>query len=405
MKKTLHLLFTMTASLIILTAFISCGSKDPENSNTNSPESPEMLHGIEITSTYHGDTRTFRGTVNYTDKTIALNLPSNITSWSDTATKFSLDLESTSMQINGTGTAYKPKPSYDSNNTWLGTCIYITDFSLSNFNTVVIKRDGNPNADTYTVTITHGGAALIVEPNTTATLTTNPKSKWAIGAFNTLYKAGDKIKIPAYEATGGDYRHIGYSASEDSEDPEYAIGEEITVTQDMVTAGVIDLYMIWSKYKLGELVTNVTDIDGKTQTGYVVYVHQNGLYDFETLKAASSKPSAAWRYIIVSKYGDKKLTNVTWEQAKSSFDGSDGVYLPSKNEMNRFATILQGNTAVLGVSGSCYWTSTENADDDTKAWYIEAFEATTLDLPISALLYSDKAKTQQLDAIGISYLP
>lgn len=405
MKKTLHFLFTLAASLIILTVCISCGSKDPENSNTDSPGNPEMLSFIEITSTYHGDTRTFTGRVSYADKTISLNLPSNITSWSDTSIKFSLGSESTSMQINGTGTTYKPKPSYDSNNTWLGTCIYITDFSLSNFNTVVVKRDGNPNADTYTVTITHGGAALIVESNTTATLTTNPKSKWATGAFNTLYKAGDKIKIPAYEATGGDYLHIGYSESEDSEDPEYAIGEEITVTQDMVTAGVIDLYMIWSKYILKSKVTNVTDIDGKTQTGYVVYVRQNGLYDFETLKAASSKPSADWRYIVVSKYGDEKLTNVTWEQAKSSFDGSDGVYLPSKNEMNRFATILQGNTAVLGASGSCYWTSTENADDDTKAWYIEAFEATTLDLPISALLYSDKAKTHQLNAIGISYLP
>ena len=404
MKKTLHLLFTLAASLIILTACISCGSKDPGNSNTDSPGSPELLSFIEITSTYHGETRTFTGRVNYADKTISLNLPSNITSWSNTSVKFSLSSTSTSMQINGTGTAYIPKASYDSNNTWLGTCIYITDFSLSNFNTVVVKRDGNPNADTYTVTITHGGAALIVEPNTTATLTTNPKSKWAAGAFNTLYKAGDKIKIPAYEATGGDYLHIGYSASEDSEDPEYAIGEEITVTQAMVTAGVIDLYMIWSKYKLGELVTNVTDIDGKTQTGYVVYVHQNGLYDFETLKAASSKPSAAWRYIIVSKYGANKLTDITWADAKASFNGSNGIYLPSKTEMDKIGSLRLGEarSSYLGNSEIYYWTKTSDTNGKPiyARWYY--FDTTS-----SWVLHTDSTTlvNNNLNAIGISYLP
>ena len=401
MKKTLHLLFSLAASLIILTACISCGSKDPGNSNTDSPGSPELLSFIEITSTYHGETRTFTGRVNYADKTISLNLPSNINSWTDTCAKLSLSSTSTSMQINGTGTAYKPKASYDSNNTWLGTCIYITDFSLSNFNTVVVKRDGNPKADTYTVTITHGGAALIVEPNTTATLTTNPKSKWAAGAFNTLYKAGDKIKIPAYDATGSDYRLIGYSASEDSEDPEYAIGEEITVTQDMETAGVVDLYMIWSKYKLGELVTNVTDIDGKKQTGYVVYVHQNGLYDFETLKAASSKPSAAWRYIIVSKYGDEKLTNVTWAYANATFDGSNGVYLPSKTEIDRLQGSRQEQTAFFGNSASYYWTSTLDETNSSKPFYVYWSYISSW----SYILKSDKAITEHLDAIGISYLP
>lgn len=412
MKKSVKLLFTLAASLFILMACSSCGSKDPENSDENKYESVERLSGIKLTSKYNNDTRTFKAKINDSDKTISLTLPSNISSWGNITAEFSLSSSSTSMQINGTGTTYIPKDSRDTINyessVSLGTCIFIENFSVNNFKTVVVKRDGNPNVDTYTVTINYG-AMLFVSSNTTSYVSSSPR--WQQGTFDTIYKTGDKITIPSTEAQSLLYRHFGYSTSKNSETPEYDFGAQITVTQDMVNAGIINLYMVWSKYKLGDLVTNITDVDGKTQTGYVAYICGKN----DSVKAASSKASANWRYLIVSKYGTNRLTGKTWDEANSGF--SNGVYLPCKEEMNAIVENLWNSsssreTAVFGNGSGTdsgwnyYWTSTENETNNQKAWYVCVTTSyNNLSGNYYGYLDSIKEKVQTLNAIGISYLP
>lgn len=413
MKKTLHLLFSLAASLIILTACISCGSKDTGVPDANKYENVERLSSIKLKSKYNGTTRTFKATVNNSDKTIALTLPSNISSWGNITAEFGLSSSSTSMQINGTGTTYTPKDSSDTINyegsVSLGTCIFIENFSVNNFKTVVVKRDGNPNADTYTVTINYG-AMLFVNSNTTSYVSSSPQ--WQQGTFDTVYKAGDKITIPSTEAQCL-YRHFGYSTSKNSETPEYDFGAQLTVTQDMVNAGIINLYMVWSKYKLGDLVTNITDVDGKTQTGYVAYICGKN----DSVKASSSKPSANWRYLIVSKYGANRLTSKTWNEATSGFSESDAVYLPGKDEMNVIIQNLWkssdsrqsavfGNESGTDSGWNYYWTSTENETNNQKAWYACVTTSyNNLSGNYEGYLDSLKEKSQTLNAIGISYLP
>ncbi|MBO4629856.1 MAG: hypothetical protein J5687_07910 [Treponema sp.] len=412
MKKTLHLLVSLVASLIILTACISCGSKDTGVPEENTYERVERLSGLKLTSKYNDTTRTFKAKINDSDKTITLTLPSNISSWGNITAQFSLSSSTTSMQINGTGTSYIPKDSCDTINyesdVSLGTCIFIENFSVNNFNTVVVKRDGNPNTDTYTVTINYG-AMLFVSSNTTSYVSSSPQ--WQQGTFDTVYKAGDIITIPSTETKGPLYRHLGYSTSKTSETPEYDFGAQITVTQDMVNAGIINLYMVWSKYKLGDLVTNITDVDDKTQTGYVAYICGEN----DSVKAASSKPSANWRYLIVSKYGTNRLTGKTWDEANSGF--SNGVYLPCKEEMNAIVENLWNSsnsrqTAVFGNGSGTdsgwnyYWTSTENETDNQRAWYVCVTTSyNDLSQNYKGYLDSIKEKSQTLNAIGISYLP
>ena len=58
-----------------------------------------------------------------------------------------------------------------------------------------------------------------------------------------LYSAGDKISLPAEEAERSKYRQLGWSSSTTAESPEYDVSGEITVTESMVNAGVLDLYV------------------------------------------------------------------------------------------------------------------------------------------------------------------
>ena len=217
-----------------------------------------------------------------------------------------------------------------------------------------------------------------------------------------LYKAGEKILLPAKEAKSlYKQRQFGWSTVKTDEEPLYNIGEEITVTQAMVDAGTFELYMIWSKYCIGDLLTNVTDINGKKQTGYVAYI----LGKNDSVKTSSSEPDKNWHYLVVSQYGAQRLTNVTWQNAKT---GLTNTYLPSKAEMKviienlwenhgtrQWKVFSNGNVTEFGWND--YWTATEDDGDHSKAYYGSVSDSGLNGTYINA-------KTAQLKAIGVSYI-
>lgn len=219
-----------------------------------------------------------------------------------------------------------------------------------------------------------------------------------------LYSAGDKISLPAEEAERSKYRQLGWSSSTDAESPEYDVSGEITVTESMVNAGVLDLYVTWSKYYIGQLLENVTDIDGKTQTGYVAYICGKN----DSVKAKSSKPSESWTYLIVSKYGENRLTDVTWSNATFT-----GAYLPTKTEMKLIIENLWENSTSRqwkifsdGSSTSSnwdyYWTATVDDADSSKAYY--ASVTTNYNGSYAGNVVSTKSKGDSLKAIGVSHI-
>ena len=219
-----------------------------------------------------------------------------------------------------------------------------------------------------------------------------------------LYKAGEKILLPAKEAKSMEKRQFGWSTVKTDENPLYNIGGEIPVTQAMVDAGTFKLYMIWSKYSIGDKITNVNDIDGKPQTGYVAYIL--GKTDSaDSVKTSSSKPAGDWNYLVVSQYGAQRLTNVTWQNAKT---GLTNTYLPSKTEMKviienlwenhgtrQWKVFSNGNVTEPGWND--YWTATEDDEDHSKAYY-----GSVSDSGLNGTYI--KAKTAQLKAIGVSYI-
>ena len=219
-----------------------------------------------------------------------------------------------------------------------------------------------------------------------------------------LYSAGDKISLPAEEAQRSKYRQLGWSSSTDAESPEYDVSGEITVTESMVNAGVLDLYVTWSKYYIGQLLENVTDIDGKTQTGYVAYICGKN----DSVKVSSSKPSESWTYLIVSKYGENRLTDVTWSNVTFT-----GAYLPTKTEMETIITNLWEDSSSRqwkifsdGSSTSSnwdyYWTATVDDADSSKAYY--ASVTTNYNGSYAGNVVSTKSKGDSLKAIGVSHI-
>ena len=219
-----------------------------------------------------------------------------------------------------------------------------------------------------------------------------------------LYGAGEKISLPSKENTRIHYRQLGWSTSQTAVTPEYALGGEITVTEQMVNAGILDLYVTWSKYHIGQLVENVTDIDGKKQTGYVAYICGNN----DNVKAKSSKPNSNWTYLIVSEYGANRLTDVNWNNATFT-----DAYLPTKTEMEAIIENLWEDCHVWKIfsDGSVndtgwtnYWTKTEYDADNTKAYYASATTNSNVTGTYAGFVTSTKDKTDTLKAIGISYI-
>ena len=172
----------------------------------------------------------------------------------------------------------------------------------------------------------------------------------------------------------------------------------------MVNAGVLDLYVTWSKYYIGQLLENVTDIDGKTQTGYVAYICGKN----DSVKAKSSKPSESWTYLIVSKYGENRLTDVTWSNVTFT-----GAYLPTKTEMETIITNLWKDSSSrqwkIFSDGSntssnwdYYWTATVDDADSSKAYY--ASVTTNYNGSYAGNVVSTKSKGDSLKAIGVSHI-
>ena len=174
----------------------------------------------------------------------------------------------------------------------------------------------------------------------------------------------------------------------------------------MVNAGVLDLYVTWSKYYIGQLLTNVTDINGKTQTGYVAYICGKN----DSVKAGSSKPTDSWTYLIVSKYGAARLTDTSWINARF-----DDAYLPSKAEMEVIIENLRENSSTRqwkafsdGSSNDSgwndWWTLTEDDADHDKAYYASVTSHSDVTGTYAGLVMSTKEKTNTLKALGVSYL-
>ena len=167
--------------------------------------------------------------------------------------------------------------------------------------------------------------------------------------------------------------------------------------------------MIWSKYGIGDKITNVNDIDGHPQTGYVAYIL--GKTDSaDSVKTSSSKPAGDWNYLVVSQYGAQRLTNVAWQNAKT---GLTNTYLPSKAEMEVIITNLWENYGTrqwkvfsdgnsTASSWDYYWTATEDDGNNAKA-YCGSVTPNNYNGAYAGLIEM-KAKTAQLKAIGVSYI-
>lgn len=221
-----------------------------------------------------------------------------------------------------------------------------------------------------------------------------------------LYSAGAKISLPAEEADRSKYRQLGWASSSAAETPEYDVSGEITITESMVNAGVLDLYVTWSKYSIGQLVENVTDVDGKNQTGYVAYICGKN----DSVKENSSKPSESWTYLIVSKYGANRLTDVTWSNATFT-----DAYLPAKAEMETIITNLWKDSSSCqwkifsdGSSTSSswdyYWTATTDDADSSKAYYASVTTNSDVTGTYAGNVVSSQSKENSLKAIGVSYI-
>ena len=314
-------------------------------------------------------------------------MPANIDSWTDSWIRIYLDYGK-SIQLNGTGTTYSGSSSEK-----------ITGVTLSSLNSILVKGSGYED-QSYTVKI---NKKLYVSYNKNYT---GAVTNWTsvVPSSTVLYSAGDKISLPEEEAQRSKYRQLGWSSSTDAESPEYDVSGEITVTESMVNAGVLDLYVTWSKYCIGQLLENVTDVDGKTQTGYVAYICGKN----DSVKAKSSKPSESWTYLIVSKYGVNRLTDVTWSNVTFT-----DAYLPTKTEMETIITNLWEDSSSrqwkIFSDGSntssnwdYYWTATVDDADSSKAYY--ASVTTNYNGSYAGNVVSTKSKGDSLKAIGVSHI-
>src|SRR5574344_250247 len=352
MKKN-DLLAGIIASIVLsLGSFMSCSNAAGPQGGNSSTTYKASIDNIEVFASYNGSEKGFRGTVS--GSSITIDLPANIDSWTDSWIRIYLDYDK-SIQLNGTGTTYSGSSSEK-----------ITGVTLSSLTSILVKGSGYED-QSYTVKI---NKKLYVSYNKNYT---GAVTNWTsvVPSSTVLYSSGDKISLPAEEAQRSKYRQLGWSSSTDAESPEYDVSGEITVTESMVNAGVLDLYVTWSKYYIGQLLDNVTDIDGKTQTGYVAYICGKN----DSVKVSSSKPNGNWTYLIVSKYGANRLTDVTWSNATFT-----GAYLPTKTEMKLIIENLWENSTSRqwkifsdGSSTSSnwdyYWTATVDDADSSKAYY------------------------------------
>ena len=385
MKKNVLLAGIIASIALSLGSFMSCSNVAGPQGGSSSTTNKASINSIEVFASYNGSTESFRGKVS--GSSITIDLPANIDSWTDLWISIGLDYNE-SIQLNGTGTSYSASSSGK-----------ITGVTLANLKTILVKGSGYED-QSYTVKI---NKKLYVSYNKNYVgVVTNWTS--VVPSSTVLYSAGDKISLPAEEAERSKYRQLGWSSSTDVESPEYDVSGEITVTESMVNAGVLDLYVTWSKYFIGQLLENVTDVDDQTQTGYVAYICGKN----DSVKAKSSKPNGNWTYFIVSKYGANRLTDVTWSNATFT-----GAYLPAKAEMETIITNLwedsssrqwkifsDGNNT--SSDWDYYWTATADDADSSKAYY--ASVTTNYNGSYAGNVVSTKSKGDSLEAIGVSYI-
>lgn len=387
MKKNVLLAGIIASIALSLGSFMSCSSEAGPQGENSSTTYKASIDNIEVFASYNGSEKGFRGTVS--SSSITIDLPANIDSWTDSWICIYLDYGK-SIQLNGTGTSYSGSSSEK-----------ITGVTLSSLNSILVKGSGYED-QSYTVKI---NKKLYVSYNKNYS---GAVANWSsvVPSSTVLYSAGDILSLPAEEAERSKYRQLGWSPSTTAETPEYDVSGEITVTESMVNAGVLDLYVTWSKYYIGQLLENVTDVDGKTQTGYVAYICGKN----DSVKVSSSKPSESWTYLIVSKYGANRLTDVTWSNATFT-----DAYLPAKAEMETIITNLWEDSSSRqwkifsdGSSTSSnwdyYWTATADDADSSKAYYASVTTNSNVTGTYAGLVTSTKNKSETLKAIGVSYI-
>ncbi len=389
MKKLLKMFAAFIFAAFIIGNLSSC--RQP--SSGSGLEQPTNKYSAYIGDFYViADGRYFSGKVD--NSSITIDLPSNIDSWSNVVVKVGALGYRSTVQFNGTGTKYDITDRDDTPE--------IRGITLSTLKTILIEGSGR-TPKTYDVII---NKRLYVSVDDNGVYVNNSSE---LRFERALYKAGEKILLPAKEAKSLEKRQFGWSTVKTDENPQYNIGGEITVTQAMVDAGTFELYMIWSKYGIGELISNKTDIDGKPQTGYVAYIL--GKTDSpDSVKTSSSKPAGDWNYLVVSQYGAQRLTNVAWQNAKT---GLTNTYLPSKAEMEviiknlwenygtrQWKVFSDGNSTAS--SWDYYWTATEDDGNNAKA-YCGSVTPNNYNGAYAGLIEM-KAKTAQLKAIGVSYI-
>ena len=86
-----------------------------------------------------------------------------------------------------------------------------------------------------------------------------------------------------------------------------------------------------------------------------------------------------WTYLIVSKYGENRLADVTWSNATFTGDGSS-----------------------TSSNWDYYWTATVDDADSSKAYY--ASVTTNYNGSYAGNVVSTKSKGDSLKAIGVSHI-
>lgn len=354
------------------------------------------MDNFRVFATYQGTEESFSGSVS--GSSVTIDLPANIDSWTAVWIRVYLDY-GTSIQLNGAGTAYSPSAAEK-----------ITGVSLSDLSSIVVKADGCEDK-TYTVTV-NKKLYVHYNKNTTAYI-----ANWSslLSDATVFYSAGEKITLPAADAESSTYKFFGWAPTSTAESSEYDAGSEISVTQEMLDSGVFELYAVWSKYYVGEFVTDVTDIEGRTHSGYVAYICGKD----DSVKASSSDSGRDWTYLVVSRYGENRLSEVSWYAAVNAFkNAGTGVnggfsYLSTKSEMlviieNRWENFASRRWPVFSdgtntESGwASYWTATEDESDDSKGCY--ASVTTSYNGSYAGNVSGTQPKDTKMNAIGVAHV-
>lgn len=224
---------------------------------------------------------TFGATVS--GDTINFDIPvdiSNTTYWKDISISFNLPIstdDSLYFQINETGEKLENS--------------FMKDVKGSELKDIKTIKAGNGAGESKVYTVTFTDSYMVFyDQNTEKEITILEEIK-----DKNTYKTGEKLRIydKELEQIFYKYKHLGWATNKNTKEPEYLIGEEITLKASNTC---LYLYAIWSEYKIGDKISS-KDIFGKDFTdGYVAYIR--GSESKNDGLEIVNPDDKEWRYLV-----------------------------------------------------------------------------------------------------------